>query len=151
MKIHSILLTFTFLNLSLLVFSKDNNSVIEYREEVKYTGQILETTTYYEIQIDDLDSDWISDIEISYDLNDEIELLEAAIYDLNGERIRKLKKDEIVTRSSISGSSMYEDDMEMTFKLKWNEYPYRIRYSYKIKESGFLFICHWNPILSPKN
>ena len=92
MKIYIVLFTFCSLHLSLSVFAENNNSLIDYRTEIKYSGHILETTSYYEIQIDDKDSDWISDISINYSLNDEIELLEAAIYDLNGERIRKVKK-----------------------------------------------------------
>lgn len=108
--------------------------------------KLIEERSYI-IQINRKDSDWITDIGIPYDAKDKLDILEASIIDLNGETIRKLKKKEIVSRNNISRGTFYEDSWVKEFKLKWNQYPYRIRYSYRKTYNKFIYIAHWHPVV----
>ncbi len=105
--------------------------VVNYSTEITVSKNKLIKEKSYTIQINNKESDWISNIKISYDEKDKLEILEASIIDLNGETIRKLKKKEIINRNNISNGTFYEDSWVKEFKLKWNQYPYRIKYSYR--------------------
>ncbi len=97
------------------------------------------------IQINNQQADWISDVYIPYHKNDKLEIKEAVILDAKGKVMRKLKKKEITTRNNIDQGSFYEDNLVKEFKLKWNNYPYQIRYSYRLIRDEFLYVAHWYP------
>jgi hypothetical protein len=125
------------------------NHIVEYKSAIKIErGKKVEIKSYL-IQIDNKASDWLSDIDIPYDEDDHLEILEASIIDPLGNTVRTLKKKEIITRSNISYGSFYEDDFIKEFKLKWHEYPYRIKYSYKTTTDQFLYVTKWYPYLYP--
>ena len=124
------------------------------------TGQILSYDTFVEvksgklitetsvlIQINDKDSEWLADVEIPYKEDSDLDLEEALILDVKGNTLRKLRKKEITTRSHISQGSFYEDRFVKEFKLKWHQYPYRIKYTYRTKHKEFIYVAHWIPLL----
>ena len=121
--------------------------MVEYNSQINIEGNKRIEIKSYLIQIENKASDWISDIEIPFDKNDKIEILEAYIIGPQGKRVRTLKKKEIVTTNDISNGSFYEDDFVKEFKLKWHEYPYRIKYSYRRTFDQFLFVSRWHPYL----
>ncbi len=120
----------------------DFSTIVEVKK-----NKLIEERTYI-IQINNQDSDWITDIEIPYQEKDKLNILEASILDLNGETIRKLKKKEITTRNDISRGAFYQDNWVKEFSLKWNQYPYRIKYTYKKTQNRFLFVAYWLPLVN---
>jgi hypothetical protein len=128
---------------------KDSNDcfVVDYATDVRVAqGKLIQERTIV-IQINNQQADWISDIEISYYKNDDLDITEAVILNKNDQVERKLRKAEITTRSDVSHGTFYHDRMIKEFKLQWHQYPYRIRYSYKITSGQFMYIANWSPVL----
>ncbi len=125
---------------------RPGNEVIDYQTHITVDRGKLITEHAYLIQINNKESDWISDIAIPYS-GESLEILEAAILDTNGNTLRTLRKKEIETRSAIDQGSFYEDSYVKEFKLKWNTYPYRIKYRYRQVAHQFLHVAEWYPVL----
>lgn len=130
-----------------LLGQKPGNEIIDYSTIIKIEKgkQIIERS--FLIQINHKQFDWISDIEIPYHKNDKVEILEAVILDEQSNVLRKLKKKEIITRNDISSSSFYDDNFVKEFKLKWNSYPYQIRYRYRQTRNEFIYVANWYPLV----
>lgn len=123
------------------------NKILEYNTSVWVEKGKLITEKSFLIQINDKESDWLSDIRIPYDKNDDLDILKSAVVDQYGNTLRKLKKKEITTSSDISRISFFEDDYVKTFSLKWDKFPYRVHYSYRITSKKFIYLTHWSPLL----
>lgn len=59
------------------------------------------------------------------------------IEDVLGNKIRKLRKNEIEESSSVSDFSLYEDRMVKSFEAKHHHYPYRVSYTKKLERKRF--------------
>ena len=130
-----------------LHYVKANSEILNYTTDVTYeNGQLIVEKSYL-IEIADPETDWLSDISIYYDKTLDLDILEAVILDQSGKKLRKLSDREITTRSNFSYGTFYQDGLVKEFSLKWNEYPYRIRYSYRRTARQFLFIANWYPIV----
>ena len=132
-----------------LLLAQYNTSVLEHHTDIKIENNKLVKELSILIQINDKESSWISDVMIPHNANEKLKIIDAVITDLNGNIIRELKKKEITTRSDISRGSFYEDSYMTEFKLKWEEYPFRIRYKYRIIKNKFLYVSKWTPLLYP--
>ncbi|MDR2039196.1 MAG: DUF3857 domain-containing protein [Bacteroidales bacterium] len=84
-------------------------------------------------------------VMLPYNKMQKLTIGDAWIEDRHGRIIRKLKKSEISDESTVSNSSLYEDEFVKSFILKHNDYPYRIIYSYKIVLTDFLQILAFEP------
>lgn len=126
---------------------QEKNIVLEYNTVIKIEkGKHIEETSIL-IQINNKNSNWISDVEISYGEFEKLEILEASILNSDGQIIRKLKKKEIISRSDISDDTFYSNTFLKEFKMKWHEYPYIIKYVYRKKTNDFMFITDWYPVI----
>jgi len=105
------------------------------------------TERSYLIQINSKENNWLSNIEINHRPDQEFSLLEAHIINSTGKVVRKLKRKEILTKSNRSNKAFYQDDLIETFDLHWDSYPYRIKYTYRIREPEFLFVTSWQPVV----
>ncbi len=132
---------------TLVSFSQSGNSIVEFKTVVKANNSGLTEEISYLIEVDNKESDWITDIEIPYSKGEKLDILEASIINANGKVVRSLKKKEIVTRSAISQGTFFEDSYVKEFKLKWNEYPYRIKYRYRKTVKEFLYVTYWIPVV----
>ncbi|PHN06575.1 DUF3857 domain-containing transglutaminase family protein [Flavilitoribacter nigricans] len=121
--------------------------VIDYRTFVRIEKGKRITEKSFQIQINHKDQEDLANIEIPYSADQELDLLEAYIVDRSGQTVRKLKKKEVTVRSNISQSSFHEDDYVQTFQLHWHEFPYQIRYSYRLTEQKFIYVARWHPVL----
>lgn len=133
--------------LPLTAFGQGGNQIIDFNTNIKAEKDQLIQEVSFLIQINDRQSDWISNIEIPYDEDDKLEILEASIINAQGVTVRKLKKKEITNRSHISNGTFYEDDLIKEFQLRWNEYPYRIKYRYRKTTAKFIYVARWFPVV----
>lgn len=67
------------------------------------------------------------------------------LLDARGKQIRKLKKEDIEDRSSISGFSLYEDNRVRIGTLYHDVYPYTVEYEYELVFDGLLNWPTWYP------
>ncbi|AHM61938.1 hypothetical protein D770_18430 [Flammeovirgaceae bacterium 311] len=128
-------------------FAQPGNEVIDYATLIKAAREKLVVERTCLIQINNKQSDWVSAIEIPYRAGEKLDILEASIIDRNGKVVRTLKKKEIISRSAISQGTFFEDSFVKEFNLKWHEYPYRVKYSYRKETNQFLHVADWYPVL----
>ena len=129
----------------LRIYAQNGAEVIRYDVHSKIEDQRLVQETTWVIQVNNRRSDPIADITIPYQKKDKLTILEATVLDKRGMVVRSLDEEDIVTRSSISSFAFYEDDLEKTFHLRWNEYPYTIKYRYRRISDDFIYIAYWYP------
>lgn len=141
----SFILVFFMVILPASVFSQAGNHVVDYETIIKFEKGKLITEKSFLIQINDKLHDWFADVQIPYEANQGIQILEAYIVGPKGNIVRTLKDKEVVTKSRFSSASFFEDKLLKEFSLKWNEYPYRIKYRYKESAREFLHIENWYP------
>lgn len=99
------------------------------------------------VQVNSKQENWLSHIELRHNPRQEFSFNYAFIADIEGNTVRKLKKKELSTRHVLSYQTFYQDDLITEFDLYWNQYPYRVEYSYTIKEEEYLYIAWWTPLL----
>jgi len=99
------------------------------------------------IQINNRLGDRFAEIEIPYSKDEKLSNLDAWIEDLNGFKVRSIKKSEIIEKNAISNISFYEDHFVKTFVLKHNVYPYRVGYTYKTTTRNYIEIAQWTPVI----
>ena len=89
----------------------------------------------------------ITTISIRHSKICQISNIDGHIENSLGQVVRKLNCSEIKEYNAYSNISFYTDDMNSEFTLKHNSYPYVIEYSYETKETDFLDLESWAPIL----
>lgn len=136
--------------ISLFFTCLSNNSdaiILSKKTNIKLTKGGLIKELSCEIKINNRYGEKYAKIKIPYSDMDKISHIEAFIKDSNGQIVRKLKKNEITTKSSISDISFFEDDYEKEFTIKHNSYPYTIVYTYQLQQKEFLHIDYWTPVV----
>jgi hypothetical protein len=102
------------------------------------------------LQINNRNGENYTDISIPYSKSEKISGIEGWIEDETGRKVRTLKNSDIHDKSKISDISLFEDHYEKTFQLKFNTYPYRICYTYRIVYNSFTTMADWAPELFSK-
>ncbi|MBB4035178.1 hypothetical protein GGR21_001067 [Dysgonomonas hofstadii] len=132
------------------------SEIIEHISVFKIKGDKLERTDSITLQINERMGDNDAEIGLVYSKGDKLSIGDVWIEDMNGNIIRKLKKNEIMDNSYIKNYSLYEDKFIKSFSLKHNSYPYRMVYSYKYVFPAYIHIADMdctgrrNPIRSAK-
>lgn len=140
-----------FFCLALTCFGQDHDAELIMKEtNITFKSGKLITSEKFEIQINNREAEKLSEISIPFSRLIKVSKIEGCIKDTNGVVIRKLQKNEITERSSISDYSLYEDNYVKEFTLKHNVYPYRICYSYEEQKEEFLSIDQWLPVMDLK-
>jgi hypothetical protein len=144
--------SFYFCLIILGVFVQDVSAQNFDAEVVKYTTHCvvekdkLMQTDSVTIQINNRVGDEYTEISIPYSKNEKVSDLDAWIENMDGAKVRVLKKSDIIDRSAFSEMYLYEDHYIKCFQLKHNVYPYRVVYTYKTTSRDFIGIG-WSPIL----
>lgn len=73
-----------------------------------------------------------------------IEDIEGTIYNSTGKRIKRIKQDDIIDRSSISDASLYEDSRVKLIDPKCTDYPFTVEYSYTMKINNSYLWPSWS-------
>jgi len=126
---------------------KFDAEVIKYTTLCEVEKDKLTQTDSIIIQINNRVGDEYTEVSIPYSKNEKVSDLDAWIENMNGTKIRGLKKSDITDKSAISDISLYEDNFNKCFQLKHNEYPYKVIYTYKTTYRNFMTIASWTPIL----
>lgn len=119
--------------------------VVEYSTKITVNNGWKTTQRSFLIQINNNDQRWMGEVEISHSNISNFKLTKAEIIDKHGNITRKVKKKDITTVSNRSWDTFYQDDLISKFNLHWNDYPYRVRYSYEQKVNEFIHIANWWP------
>ena len=83
---------------------------------------------------------------VIYDKNSKVASFEGEILDANGNRIRRIKKDEISDNSLVSSYNLFQDDRYKSFEALNHSYPYTFTATYTETLNGLVSIERWNPI-----
>jgi len=121
--------------------------LVSQRTSIEVNSRSLTQDHYYELKVNNKQGEQHTDIYIPFSSIIKLSNLNALIKDSNGNVIKKLKKNDIKTRSNISDSSNYEDSYVKEFTLKHNSYPYTLVYTYTINQSEFFSIENWYPVI----
>lgn len=113
---------------------------------IDFDGNSVHSTENYVLQINNRRGEKHVRVRVPFSSLLKVNKLRAEIKDRNGNLVKKLKKSDVVEKSSISDISFYEDDYIMEFILKHNTYPYRLEYSYETVTSEFLYLDSWFPV-----
>jgi transglutaminase-like putative cysteine protease len=82
----------------------------------------------------------VAEVGVGYDKLRKVESFKAAVYDAEGNLIKKLKQNEIIDQSSISGFSLFEDNRVKYADLSQPTYPYTVEYELMISMRYFYSI-----------
>ncbi len=124
--------------------------VINYDTHVIFNGKKVVDNLSLELLINSAVGTEYAEISIPYSENNEVKNLEAGIYDIFGNEIRKLKKKNITTRTPWDNSNFHTDNRLLTFKLIHTTYPYIIKYKYSYVTNNYISLTHWSPHFSKK-
>uniref|UniRef100_UPI004048CE95 DUF3857 domain-containing protein n=1 Tax=Roseivirga sp. TaxID=1964215 RepID=UPI004048CE95 len=125
-----------------------NAEVLNYDQTVEISKNRLFISVSVSIRINNAEGQYMSKVSIPFSASNKINNLNAFLTDKSGNEIKKLKKKDVIDVSSISGYSLYEDDIKKEFELNHNRYPYILNYSYTTSYSSFLTVADWTPVIS---
>jgi hypothetical protein len=127
--------------------SNPDCELIQFDLHCSVTDGILSKEYLYVIQINTRAGERYAKVAIPFAKGDKITDLKGNIEDTDGKIIRVLSRKDITDVSAVSDEALYTDDYVRTFELIHNQYPYRIRYSYRIEFKEFFYIANWFPVL----
>ncbi len=123
------------------------SQIVNYETKITIDGNDVKSTTKtILIQINNKQENWLSHVELRHNPREEFLFNYALLTNEEGDIVRKLKKKELITRNDLSNQAFYQDDLITEFDLYWNQYPYRIEYSYTIEEEEYLYLSWWTPL-----
>lgn len=121
--------------ITLCCFSQQHRShIVKKTTHVQLSDNGLIRVDSIVIQVNERMGDHDAQDYIIYQKGERASFGDIWIEDMFGNKIRKLKKDEIKERHYINGFSLFEDRLMKYFEAKHNTYPYRLVYT-KTQES----------------
>ena len=81
-----------------------------------------------------------------YDKKTTVKSIEAAVYDIFGNEIKRIKRKDFRDQSAISGSTLFSDSRYIYLDFTPTQYPFTIIYDSEIETSNTAFIPSWYPI-----
>ncbi|MDR6241073.1 hypothetical protein HNQ88_004149 [Aureibacter tunicatorum] len=141
------------LRLVLIIFLV-STFTIGYGQILKYDTRVFvdknfvkHTERSFVVQINDNKSHDLAEIYIHHSPDQKLDLQYARIVDLNGKVLRTVKKKDVLIKNARTNQAFFQDDLVAQFDMYWNEYPYRVEYSYKLVAQDFLHLTYWNPVI----
>ena len=129
-----------------IVLSQSYNAeVLNYESSYTLDKNGLDESYSIAIKINNPQGDKYATIAIPYQWQSPVYNIEAWIEDINGKKIRKLKDKEIYDNSFVYEGNLFDDSHVKNFDLKYNVYPYIIKYKYSCNQKEFITICNWMP------
>jgi len=78
-----------------------------------------------------------------YDKSTTLKNIDAVVYDLLGNEIKKIKRKDFKDESAVSGSTLFSDNRILYFDYTPVSYPFTIVYNSEIESSNTAFIPRW--------
>ena len=78
----------------------------------------------------------LADLSIYYDSFTKADFDNEAIYDKDGNLIKKIKSSDLYDHSEVTDFSLYEDARAKSYEFNSNNYPYTVEYHYSISQHG---------------
>jgi hypothetical protein len=129
----------------LLTVAQKKGEVLYNSETVRFHGNKITVENLVEILIPNKESNHLGSFSLPYSKHDKLKIVEAAIYDQAGTRIRKLKSSEIFDHSMFSQVAFYNDMMVKSFRLTHDKYPYVVRVNYTTTTKQYTSLAFWIP------
>ncbi len=73
-----------------------------------------------------------------------IQNINATVYSASGEKLHRIKHDDIMDVSATSSGSIYDDNRVKTFDPKTKDYPFTIEYSFEREYKGIFSFPTWH-------
>lgn len=102
-----------------------------------------EEDNHFVITILNENGDRFANLVEFYDKYTSIFGLEGTVYDQTGKKIKKIKLDEFLDFSAISGFSIYEDNRVKYATPRVGNYPYTVEYRFQKKYKKFMALPGW--------
>jgi hypothetical protein len=113
--------------------------------QVKSLTSAVEKTHIVVTILDEHGQQYATDV-VRYDKFTKINNIEGTIYDARGERVKRIKKDDILDMSAVSGGSLYEDNRVKIIEAKYAQYPFTVEFSYETTiTNNTFFLPRWFP------
>jgi hypothetical protein len=82
---------------------------------------------------------------VPYDKLNKINDLEGVLYDANGNKVRRLKKDDTQDGSAVSNGTLFSDNRYKYAEFKYAVFPFTVEFSYETTSKNMLFYPTWFP------
>jgi hypothetical protein len=82
---------------------------------------------------------------VAYDKLTKVNRLEGILYSASGEKLRKLKKEEIQDLGNISETNLFDDLRYKLAQFKYADFPFTVEYSYEVTDKNLAIYEHWFP------
>ncbi|MCC6288336.1 MAG: DUF3857 and transglutaminase domain-containing protein [Chitinophagaceae bacterium] len=121
----------------------------ETRFEVINLGKSV-TKIKYAITVLNENGDRYSILYLGYDKLHFINSIDATLFDVNGKKIKGLKKSDIKDVSGTEGGTLADDIRYKVFGFYHKLYPYTVEYEIELQTNGTYSYPHWQPLKREK-
>lgn len=116
-----------------------------YQQELEIKSEKLATVSITEVRtILNKNGEYNVNFMELYDPMNKIINLRGKVYDATGKQVRSFGSEDVVDRSYISNSSMYDDNRVKIIDSKYLTYPFTVEYTYEIEMKQTLFLPSWS-------
>lgn len=124
------------------------NVIIRSEETVFTVNAINSATTTFKTKVTVLNSngDRRARLYIPYDKLSKVIYVKGILYDANGKKVKQLKNSEIKDVSSVSNSSLFDDNRVKIADLIHITYPYTVEFEYQTTSRNMMFYPTWLPL-----
>lgn len=117
--------------------------VHKYELEIKSEKQALATITEVRTILNK-NGEQNADFMEMYSPMNKIVNLKGKVYDAAGKQVRNFGADDIIDRSYISGSSIYDDSRLKIIDAKYLTYPFTVEYTYQVELKQTFNLPNWS-------
>ena len=111
---------------------------------VKSIGEATEKNHIVVTILDEQGIKYASQV-VFYDKLTKINDLGGTLYDAKGEKVRRLKKDDIQDGSAFSDGTLFSDNRYKYAEFKYAVFPFTVEFSYETTSRNMLFYPTWFP------
>lgn len=131
---------------------KDADAVVRSDERTFEYNRPGRGTLYVNKAITILNSDGLhhAEIRIPYHNFTNVRRIRGAIYDSNGDRVRRIRGRDVEDVARFSDYSMIDDSRIKKLDMIHSSFPYTIEIEYRIEYSGFIMLPAWLPVTHEK-
>jgi len=130
-----------------------NADAVKRMEETKIMiSDIGKATVYHKYAITILNEvgDYNAEFEEAYDKFINVKNVQGKLFDADGNKIRSMKKDELIDVSAVGEENLIDDDRIKQHFFLNKVYPYTVEYESEIELKGIFYLPEWHPVENEK-